>query len=770
MLCLTVLFAFCQPVWLLAEDDSATVKDLPLIDHPQPFDLIILKQSAGGGMYMVMPIPFPDRQLPATRPEDEKRIEDLVLLRQPSRKYDIRWKDIDSIRLYEQMIYEEATQKLQSDDFVGAFMNLSFLMKKYPQMPNLENLRRDFLRKSAGKMYQSREYRQTLSALEELKQTAPDYNPEQVTRTLSNVADALINAYVKAGKLENAKSLHARLKETYSGLPVVEAWDKQFDKMAMAKKELAEKYLAEGKFREARIAANGMLEILPKQEESMELVRRILSSHPMVRVGVMQRATEFDPASLVNWPARRTGMLVTKALFQFMKTGSEGGKYQFALGTFKASEDNQELLLTIEPQKLAIMDGYALAQLLISRADPDDPDYDASWAAICATVTASSPTQVSVKLRRPNVLPHALLQWQMPDSGIFGHLPGNFIVSVSEPEQNVFNYRPNQSEQPAEGQPIEVIEAFYDDPKLAINDFMRGDLDVLEQIYPADAQRLSAFRRVRVGAYALPSVHMLVPMSDNPFLAKNKFKRALLHATNRQAILQGELLNSSDDKDGRLVSGPFPIGYGGNDPLAYAYNQAIPPAVYDPQLARLFLLMVKKEVAEQAEKKSVKPPEFDKLIVACPDYEFARVAVQALIQQWAIAGIPAEMVILPPGKSIDLSTPCDLLYMTTTPWEPATDIERLLGASGIAATDDPHIAQSLERLRVAKNWKEVRDNLQNLHQLIDFLLPVIPLWQVTDRYAVHRYIEGIEGAPVSLYESVTKWRINLSLMEAASNP
>jgi tetratricopeptide (TPR) repeat protein len=754
------------------DDDSAVVRDLPLIDHPQAFDLIILKKSAGGGMYMVAPIPFPNRQLPATRPEDDRKLEDLVLLRQPARKYEIHWRDIETIRLYEQMIYEAASERLQADDFVGAFMNLSFLMKNYPEMPNLEGLRREFLKKSAAKMYQAREFRQTLSALEELKQTAPDYSPEQITRTMSNVADALINSYIKGGQLENAKKLHSRLKTTYGSLPVVEAWDNQFEKMAAAKKAEAEAFMAEGKFVEARIAANSMLEILPKEAEAQELVQRILRIHPMVRVAVMQQATEFDPASLDNWPARRAGALVTQAIFQFNKTGSEGGKYDFALGAFRASEDHQEVLLTIEPKKLAIMDGFALTQLLLQRADPNHPEYDPSWGAICSGVTANSATQVSIRLRRSNVLPHALLQWKLPDSGLFGQLPGAYTMTRTDTKQNVFAIRETSAstEKSNQGQPVEIIEVFYDDPKLAINDFMRGDLDIIDQIYPADAKRLASFRRVQIGAYALPSVHMLVPKSDNPFLARNKFKRALLHASNRESMLKGELLNSTDERDGRVISGPFPIGIGGSDPLSYAYNKFILPAPYDPQLAKLLIMMTKKEVSEAAQKAGQKPPELEKLLIACPDFEFARVAVQALIQQWAIVGVEAEMIVLPTGKSYDRTTPCDLLYLTTTPWEPATDVERLLGGKGIAATDNPYIAQSLERLRVAKNWREVRDNLQNMHQLIDFHLPIIPLWQVTDRFAVNNYLEGIENAPVSLYENVSKWRINLSKLEPASNP
>ncbi len=132
---------------------------------------------------------------------------------------------------------------------------------------------------------------------------------------------------------------------------------------------------------------------------------------------------------------------------------------------------------------------------------------------------------------------------------------------------------------------------------------------------------------------------MLVPVSDNPFLAKDKFKRALLYGTNRESMLNGELLNSTRVEDGRLISGPFPVGIGGADPLSYAYDPEVQPTPYNPQLAKLLYVMAQRELEEAAKKTDSKPPVLEKLVVACPDFEFARVAVQAMIQQWANVGI-----------------------------------------------------------------------------------------------------------------------------------
>jgi ABC-type transport system substrate-binding protein len=467
-------------------------------------------------------------------------------------------------------------------------------------------------------------------------------------------------------------------------------------------------------------------------------------------------------------------MLVQQPIFQFLETGAEGGRYGFALGTHRASDDRQQLILSLDPNVSQPLGAFGLAQLLLARSDPNHPDYDPTWAAIFRAVSIPTAHQVLVQLRRPNVLPHALLQWTVADD--LSHvsdsqpadmlqspaplLPGPYQLESQDDQQASFVSR--QPTQPA-GQPREVIELFYEDPKLAVNDLLRGDIDLLDQLYPADAQRLSSDPRLTVGTYALPTTHMLIPLSDDPFLANVKFRRALLYATNRQGVLTGELLSSSDPIDGRLISGPFPLGGGVNDPLSYAYNKSIQPVEFNPQLAKLLLAMTQQELREQAKRTRQPEPKLRKLIVGCPDYELARVAVQAMIQQWANVGIEAEMLIQSMEEAFIQK--CDLIYVTTTMWEPATDIQRLLGGNGVAATENPFIVQALESLLAARNWREVRTALQDLHQLIDYHLPVLPLWQISDRFAVRKYVNGVENRPVSLYQNVTEWRVDFGQLQ-----
>ncbi len=104
-------------------------------------------------------------------------------------------------------------------------------------------------------------------------------------------------------------------------------------------------------------------------------------------------------------------------------------------------------------------------------------------------------------------------------------------------------------------------------------------------------------------------------------------------------------------------------------------------------------------------------------------------------------------------------------------WEPAIDIERLLGGGSPAKSNNPFIVQALAKVRKSRSWRETRVALQDLHRLVDYHLPILPLWQITDRFAYSLQLQGLANRSVSLYDQVSEWRLGKpSVPVATSGP
>jgi len=68
---------------------------------------------------------------------------------------------------------------------------------------------------------------------------------------------------------------------------------------------------------------------------------------------------------------------------------------------------------------------------------------------------------------------------------------------------------------------------------------------------------------------------------------------------------------------------------------------------------------------------------------------------------------------------------------------------------------------ALRQVEAAPNMQEVGAKLQAVHRLAAAELPVIPLWQLAEHFAVHASVQGVAERPGSLYEGVQRWQAEL---------
>jgi len=728
----------------------------------EPYDLIFFNEAAGGGWVKTLPLALQGRRVPAS-PSGALTFSVVGL---EAQRFSAKWSDIEKVDLWEDRLQREAKARIDKGDFVGAYPFLAILLRDHPTIPGLRALRAEFLIKDAARRFRAGELEPTLAMLEELRRYDPTYKPELVFSVISQVTDSLMQRMLDRSELDQAQRLLNRLKTDYPNQEVlsIAKWDATFLEMARKRREVAIAARDQEDWRTARQAALDSLFLYPKIEGGRELIRQIAQQYPLVRVGVLQAATDLDPTLIENWPARRAGRLVYRTLFEMRGTGAEGGEYDFILGEAEQSPDRLEFDLSLTPQKmrppLDRMTSESLADLIAVRAQPGALGFSSTWAAALESLSLRGPQQLTCRLRQPHVLPGSLLQIRI-DGAMLGLKPGEPTGVYSRVFDQDGETRFRLTGEPAnETQPREIVELKMATASGAVNSLMRAEIDVVDHLFPGDANRLRRSKDVVVTDYPLPTVHMLIPCSDHVYLADRNFRRALIYGINRVDILKGELLENQEAPGSRVISGPFPAGVQANDPLAYAYNEQVIPRTFQPQLAKLLVVLTTSQMEATAERKKEKPPVLEPIRLAVPDDDMSRIACEAIKTQWETIGLKVEIVSLPPGQSMPTEGTADLVYVVAAVWEPTIDARRILGPDGLAKSKDQFVGLGLRQVEAANTWRDVRDRLHELHAIVNHELPILPLWQIVDSFAYRRDVVGVGRDVVSLYQNVERWRLN----------
>jgi hypothetical protein len=727
----------------------------------EPHDLLYLTEASGGGWAKLRLLNLPGRRLPAN-PTGALRFQVIGI---EGKEFAANWTDIERIDLWEERLERETKERIAKGDFKGAYPFLSVLIRDFPNRPGLREIRSEFLWKDAVARAQRGELAPTLAMLEELRRYAPEYKASSVIGAIDATTDRLMQSMVDSSELDLAQRLLARLEDDYQSerLKAIVKWNQEFLKMATTRRQQALDALEKKDYRLARRLARESIYLKPDIQGGRDLVDEIDTIYPLVNVGVLQSATVLEPTRIDNWASRRSGRLLYRTLFEMQDAGPEGGEYEFLFGDTDMSADRMEFDLLLDTDNLVPpldrITAHYLADVLAMRAQNDSSSYFSPWAAAVKSISLLGPKQLRFNLRRPHVMPISLLQIPV-DGSWFGGEPGlptgDYRRDVIEDRvvRYVLSGPPKSPTQPRE-----IVEIRTDSGASGVSKLLQGDIDVLDQLFPADAVRLKKSKSVAVANYPLPTVHMLVPCSDHPYLAERTFRRALIYGINRQDILRGELLESLDAQGCRVVSGPFPAGIEMNDPLGYAYDQSIEPRPYEPPLAQLLIEMNKSQMKAVADRNKEELPEFTPIRLAFPADNLSRVACEAIRSQWQLIGLKAELVELPIGRTFPDPGQADIVYIAAAVWEPIIDARRILGPEGLAGSDDQLVGLGLRRLEEAKNWREVRDRLLDLHAIAHHELPVLPLWQMVDSYAYRRELIGVGSDIVALYQNAGNWRL-----------
>jgi tetratricopeptide (TPR) repeat protein len=755
-----------------AEAESPTKKRL---FERNPYDVIVLDKANDFAELPVRSLPF--RKLP-DKPARVGKFK-VKLLEKPDEDYEVMWRHVERIDFFETLVLREAVRIAETAwqlgaggkyqearaQFDDAYDYFRFLLRSAPDTPGLEAALQSYLYANAGIQFLEKRIPEAFTILEEVYRRNPQYQHQGGTQTvqlaLDRVGSQLVKSYVDRQNYPAARLLLERLQRDYGErLKMIAEWRQQLSAVAAKKRDEAAAHLAAGRLREAHETSREMLKVWPKVEGGRALLIEIARQYPLIVVGVGQPALQPDPESLDNPASRRAGNLVYHTLLHYLQRGPEGGRYGSPFGTVQISDDRRQLVFTVSPTA-SLLSGPDVARELLALADSASPAYRPAWGSLVAAVQVQDFQQVVVDLRRPHVLPQALLAARLAAP----RQPQRYTVEARAAD--TVRYAPVGTRAvPGTVKPV-IVEKHFPEPHKAIEALRKGAVDLLDRVLPGDALRLQADQTFVVGRYTSPSVHVLVPNSKHPFLANRTFRRALLYGINREVILERGLLGKKQlsqptpkDLVGcRLISAPVPAGVVENDPAAYAYDDKLEVRAYDPVMAIVLVRLAQRQLDAVAEKRQEPPPELKPLVLAHPATEVARFVAKQIQAQLQIVELECQLRELPPGATIDPEQRYDLLYQELLMTEPLTDLPRLFGTGGLCPASDPYVNLAIRRLENAENWKEARERLREVHRLLYEDVTVVPLWQMIDHFVYRRGLSGAADRLVHLYQDVEQWRV-----------
>jgi tetratricopeptide (TPR) repeat protein len=757
-------------VWLCL-GIAAFAQEGRLIDS-EPLDVIVLNEANQAQVLRVMPLDSSDRKLARKKPGNGTLL--VRLLDNPDEQLAVQWSGIAEVQLFEDRVLQAAKQMVAERKFDEAFEYVKFVKDNYPDTPGVEDTIEQLLYTEASALYRDGDLDRAVILLDEIHQRNP--NRRGLDAAMARVLGAQFQQFVEAQDYLQARRLYELAADKYRQTlaSTLDQWRQQLEAAGRRALSDAQRDLAEGRLRTAYLSSRRVLEIWPATPGASELSRVASQRYPLIRVGVLQAdQAAGDPSrnTMFHWAARRTQRLRTRQLFEMVGVTPDGGQYASPVGSAQVAENNRKLSIEVAARERSQLTSVQIAQLLLQLGKPELSVTDTDWFRYVERVSAPQLTMVEAYLRRPHLRAESLLsvpltllpslalqaQWkpylgQVPD----GAASAEVGVGKSSELQMMLN--PDYLLATAT-QPREVVERVFASPQQAVRALQRGELDLIDRVFPADVGQLQRDQAIELAAYRIPTSHVLVPNNARPYFDNRVFRRGLAYAIDREKILRRDLLAQADLPGCKVISGPFPSGIGSDDPLAYAYDFQVEPRAYDPRHAKTLLQLAQLEVAAVAAKRQEAAPTLGELVLVHPDGELARVACEEIAEDLRIIGLTITLRSLPSGAYYPSDDQWDLLYLDYAMAEPLTDARQLLAADGLVASTNPHLNLALRQLDQAISWNQVGERLRTIHQLTFDDTTVIPLWQLVDYQARSRTVSGLPAQPITTYQDIEQWRL-----------
>lgn len=769
------------PLVVQDEEEEKTESEKDLIER-RPFDRIVLDKRNKDTVLEVEELNSKSSLLPSSHQPTEML--QFQLLWDSVNWYQVPWRHVVKVETYAEILLGEVRKKLDDKSANKREENLALAFRlldrvvgnpKYRNNRRVQEYLREYLYEDARYAFQRDQLTEAWTALDELFFLARDYRPRvedlTVVSMLSDLISKRMGKMVQDRNYRAAESLMKSIREKYGSTQekVIAKWQAQIIADAEAAKQESIQYFKEKNGRRVHGAVRKMLNIYPQIEGGQAMFKKVLEEFPLVFIGVTDKAELGNPSSMLSWAERRKGRLYYRGIVEYQQQGQDGGIYRFPHGDIEVAGDWKSMQFVFRNDKgeMAIppLNAYTLRKRLLDLADADKPDYSPVWAELIKSTYAQNPKVLTVELTQAHVRPEALLQINYkPFDPASPPQPDSFYVPVASAESEDV-YRPNPAYKELQNVELpDLVEIFYPNATEQTDALLRGDIDVIDRVFPADIRRLKKNDEIEIKPYTIPTIHVLIPNQRTRHMKSTIFRTAILYGINRSKILFSGILGEQRPTGFKIISGPVPYGVTESDPIGYGYNPRLEPLVADARIGLVQATVsddqIKMFLKNQNKESEFKPLK-DMVFKLCyPANDLARAACASIKLDLEVVGIQTVLEELPVGQTYPADEDFDLLYSEITMQEPLLDVRKILAAEGVAKTDNDAINQAIRFLDTAKNWRDAGPRLHELHNLCYHNSVVLPLWQVVEHYAYRKNLSGVGKKINTLYKNVADWRIS----------
>ncbi|UUO08987.1 ABC transporter substrate-binding protein [Blastopirellula sp. J2-11] len=706
-----------------------------------PFDQIVLRDKGDTYVISIRPLVLPKGKFWDTMKET-----DLVrMVTDDDRTLEVKRKFVTSYVKFPQLLLNEADRLTKGGKLDAAYDYFDRMMADYPQYDGLAAALSGYLYENAKVSFRNENYSEALGFLEEAKSYRPPV--DNLDTAISAAADKLLGIYIANEEFSAARDLLSRLSQKRFGeLAAVTKWTTYLEAEAAKKRDEAQRLLTAGDLNAAFIAAKRMRLIYSDVSGGSQLSEEIAKRFPFIRVGITAPGVSADTTSL-TFAATRDRRLLHRCLTEMIAFGADGGQYASPFGTLGRSAGGVEFSLLFRNPSEA----YSCSTQLLTQ--PAASPRLSMLQECLKYVEFENGRELHVQLESPHVRPEALARIE-----IGAELPEAIpYVDKTSGDLRRLVVNPDYSlRTPTQPHAIELQS--YPFSNRALSALRSGQIDIVDRLFPTLVDDAQADNSLVVDYYRMPSVHFLAPNYDNPFMQSATFRRGLLYAINRSAILNSRLLGDHEIRGCHVISAPIPAGLEADDPAGYGYDNSIDSRPYEPEMSVTLFRLALLELEQQAEADGSQAPTMLKTLkIGHPDSEVSREAVTAIAKYLKRVGLEAEIVVTPSEAIRAADVGVDLLYVEASVQESLVDIPLLFQQCVPEDKQSRYLRAALRRLNEATNWTQVRERFWTVHRLAYDETTVIPLWQLRDYFVRSSEFGGVSRQPISLFQDVERW-------------